>query len=285
MTKYIQYKLSSLHGSIKHYFHFFYGVFVPIILEYIELSKKYQDLTFIIDDDVGPMLRILLELPIDIKLKYYLGDNIKNLQIEHRYLEALDKNIHIKKKYDKFINYKMYIDVNNFMNKCLYSYDLILNKHETWDVVLIERKTNKAIKTELFGNNKYTDIMKTSGKERRSIINHDELYNHIKKMYPRKKVANVSLEFMSIFEQYHLFNNTTLLIAQHGASLANIFFMKEKSYVIEIVSKIKHQESWFVPISKICNINHYEYITEQDHVTIDLDDFEKFVSGLKKIIE
>lgn len=282
MTKYIQYKLGSLHGSIKHYFHFFYGVFIPIILEYISESKKHSDLTFIIDDDIGPMLRILLELPIDIKLKYYLDDDLNNLDIEHKYLQPLDKNQHIKKKYDKFINYFIYTEINNFMNKCLNTYDLILNNNITYDIVVIERKINKALSTEYYANNKYTNIMKTSGKERRSILNHDDFFNHIKKMYQQKKVINVSLEFMSIFQQYHLFSNATLVIAQHGASLANILFMKENTYVIEIVSKNKQKESWFTPISNVCNINHYEYVTEHDHVSIDLNDFEKFVLELKK---
>lgn len=280
-TKYIYYKLSSLHGSIKHYFHFFYGVFVPIILEYIEQSNKYKKLTFIIGDDVGPMLRILLELPIDIKLKQYLP-NYGELGVEEKYLQPLDKNLNIKKKWDKFIDANIYNIINKFMSNCIDRYDLIINKNDVYDVVVIERTVNKSMETENFTQNKYTEIMKASGSERRSIINHKDFFNHVKKMYPNKKVINVSLEFMPIFSQYHLFNNATLVIAQHGASLAQIIFMKPNTYVIEIVSKTKQKEKWFKPISNVCGVNHYEYLTEQEHVQIDVDDFEKFVISLKK---
>lgn len=245
------------------------------------MSKKYQNFTFIIGDDIGPMLRILLELPMDIKLKHYLL-NYDKLDVEVKYLQPLDKNKNIKKKWDKFIDIDIYNKINKFMSNCINTYDLILNTNDTYDVVVIERTINKAIGTENFTENKYTEIMKTSGSERRSIINHAEFFNHIKKMYPKKKVINVRLEFMPIFTQYHLFNNATLVIAQHGASLAQIIFMKPNTYVIEIVSKNKQKEEWFKPISNVCGINHYEYLTEQDHVIINVKDFEKFVVSLKK---
>jgi hypothetical protein len=278
--KYIYYKLSSLNGSIKHYFHFFYGVFIPIILEYIVQSEEYPNLTFVIGDDVGPMLKILLELPIDIKLKQFLP-NYNELEVEEKYLQPLDKHPNINKKYDKFITPNIYNEVNQFMRGCIGIYDLVLNPYDTYDVVLIERKINKAISTEHFAKNEYTNVMKTSGSERRSIINHEEFFEQIKKMYPKKKVINVSLEYMPIFDQYHLFNNTTLVIAQHGASLAQIIFMKPNTYVIEIVSKIKQKENWFEPISNVCGINHYKYLTEHEHTTIDVEDFKNFVISLK----
>lgn len=40
--KYVHILLRSLHGSIAHYFHFMYGVLLPIILEYIEYSKSIK---------------------------------------------------------------------------------------------------------------------------------------------------------------------------------------------------------------------------------------------------
>ena len=49
----VKLKLSSLHGTIRHYYHFFFGVFVPLLHKYIEYSKKYDNVTFIINDDLG----------------------------------------------------------------------------------------------------------------------------------------------------------------------------------------------------------------------------------------
>lgn len=60
---YIFYKLTALHGTVIHFFHFFMGILVPLIMEYQILSKQHEHVTIIIDKNLGPMLRILLELP------------------------------------------------------------------------------------------------------------------------------------------------------------------------------------------------------------------------------
>ena len=52
---YILYDLTSLHGTITHYYHFFYGVLVPLILDYMELIKTHDHVTVLIKNDLGPM--------------------------------------------------------------------------------------------------------------------------------------------------------------------------------------------------------------------------------------
>lgn len=75
--KYIYYKLSSLHGSITHYFHFFYGVLIPMILEHIKNKKNNEQVSFIIGDDLGNMLKLLLQIPFNLNLKNYIKNNHK----------------------------------------------------------------------------------------------------------------------------------------------------------------------------------------------------------------
>ena len=89
--KYILFELYAVRGSIKHYFHFFFGILVPLVLEYIEYKKKYEYVTFIIKDDVGPFFRVLFELPIDIKLKEFI--HIDESLIEKKYL--ISQNTHV----------------------------------------------------------------------------------------------------------------------------------------------------------------------------------------------
>jgi len=287
--KYIYFKLSSLHATIMHYYHFFYGVFIPLILEYIEYSKKYTNLTFIIGDDVGPMLRILLELPIDIKLKFNIS-NYDELNVEEKYLPAMD--IHptdnkrdlelIKKGWALKLTNDMYIKINNYMIDCIQKNDLLLNKNKNFDIVIIERKINKSFLSVYYKKNykpQFGNLINTSGAERRHIINHDEFVKTVKKIYPDKKIINVSFEFLPIFTQYYLLHNAKIVIAQHGASLGEIVFMKPNTNVIEIISKSKLEsgEDWFPPISKTCGINHYQYITDEEHTKIDVNDFKKFI--------
>ena len=83
---------------------------------------------------------------------------------------------------------------------------------------------------------------------------------------------------MPIFEQYYIFNNAQLIIAQHGAGLANIIFMKNKCSVIEIVCKKRINENWFLDLSKACNnLNYMQFFSDEENVKIDLNNFKLFL--------
>ena len=288
--KYILLKLTSIQGSLKHYFHFLYSVLIPLILEYISLSQKYKNLTFIIDTDLGPMLRILLQLPIDIKLKCYLT-NFNELNPETVYLKSMDlrpthdeKDLKfIEKGWAKRLTKEDYIKVNKFMKDCISNHNLF-SCREKYDIVIIERKTSVGFSTTEFVKNKYTQIMKTSGSERRSIINHSEFVNCVKKIFVDSNILNVSLEYLPLFDQYNIFNNAKIIIAQHGAALGNIIFMKQNSIVIEIISKVKieDEENWFEPISKECGIKHYQFVAEKEHAKININKFKNFIKDILK---
>ena len=284
--KYIYYKLSSLHGSITHYFHFLYGVFIPLVLEYQKYSKQYENVVFIIGDDVGPMLRILMQLPIDIKLKIFMP-NYNDLDVEVMYLAPMDihptrnKNdiIRVNKMWAMQITYDIYKEINLCMQNWIKNNVMVVNNKEIYDIVIIERKTNKSYSTIQIADNKWKDIMLTSGSERRSIINHNEVVSEVKKIFKNKSIINISLEYLSLFDQYLLFSNAKLVIAQHGAALGHIIFMNNSSHVIEIVSKIKLRtgEDWFRPISDVCKIKHHQFITDLEHTEIDISEFRNFI--------
>jgi hypothetical protein len=271
-------KFNSLHGSVQHYFHFLFGVFIPLI---IENSKRTNKKTYLIQDDLGPMLKILLELPLDVKFL------TNETNYEKIYLIPLDvqpiptkKDLElIKKGWAKHITREDVITIQNYMNDMIKNKNLISNNYD-YDIVIIERLTNESYETINVSKNEYEDIMKTSGSDRRVIINHKEFVEKIKQLYPTKKIINVSLEIMSIFEQYKLFQNANVIVAQHGACLGNIVFMKKKSCVIELISHAKiKSDNWFLPISKICDVMHYQYLTDYEKTTIDLNDFEMFMTS------
>jgi capsular polysaccharide biosynthesis protein len=201
-----------------------------------------------------------------------------------------EKNILlIKKGYASIFTLKMHKIINNWMQSNIKLYNLNIIKKV--DILIIERKENKSYKTlvlkndlendiknKLAQNNKLNKLMKHTGKSLRSIINHKELVEFIKKYYPKKSVINVSLDYMPIFDQYQLFNNAKIIFAQHGASLANIIFMKKDSKLIEIIDKNKHNiENWFLQYSEACKVKHFQYITEKAHTTINLEHFKKYL--------
>jgi len=282
--KYILYELYAIRGDIKHYFHFFYAVLIPLILEYIEYKKKYENVTFIIKDDVGPFFRILFELPIDIKIQNFLIDNNEK-NIEKKYLIPLDTQVMDKKsirwiklKRAGFFTKSMCLKINKWFNEQVNHYDFYIHPPKySIDILIIERKTNISYKS-LYGK-ETNNIFKKTGSERRYIMNHKEFVKYIKDYYPNKNIINISTEYLPIFEQYYIFNNTKILIGQHGASFANIIFMKKNSIVIEIMCKERLNENWFLELSKVCNnINYKQYLTDNEIVNINLNDFGNFLN-------
>lgn len=281
-------QIKSLHGKITHYFHFVYAVLLPIILRYIELSKTNKKITFIIDDNMGPLFRILLQLPIDIKLKPFFNLN-NDIKINKEYLLPLDihptrrnKNLLlIKEKLADFLTYDKFTSINKWIKREITLNNLTICSIK-YDIVIIERKIDISYQSDLIviKNNKNTiKRSKIVGLERRSIINHQEFVESIKKYFPKKNILNISLEYLPLFEQYKLFNNTKIIIAQHGAALANIVFMKSNSLIIEIMTQdlLNRGSDWFVPISKICKINHLQYIVKDYFVNINTEDFKNFM--------
>ena len=288
--KYITIKLSCLNNNIKHYYHFFYGVLIPLIIFYDDNVQKYNKLTLLINDDLGPMLRLLLELPIDIKYRSDIKDNG-----EPYYLTPMDihptnqkKDLEkVKRGWAQFFTYEFKQQFNNWFINTIKIYNLYVKPIKSYDIVIIEQKINS---TRFLNdkNDNLNKIMSISESEKQRILNHSELVEFIKKKYPLNSCINISLEFIPLFEQYHLFRKAKLVCAQHGPALSHIAFMKKNTQVIEIVSSVilDNGENWFKPISTISKVNHLQYITktpgvklitDKDYTTIDLDDFNNFL--------
>jgi hypothetical protein len=87
-------------------------------------------------------------------------------------------------------------------------------------------------------NRSYTEpkvfMNETYGSQRRSIKNINEIYDAVRNKYPNTEL--LELENMSIKEQIEKFYGAKLIIAQHGASLANLVWCREKTNFIEISS-------------------------------------------------
>ena len=291
--KYISYnKIYGAVGSIRHYYHFFFGVLIPLILEYVEYKKKYEYCTFIIKDDAGPFLRILYELPIDIKLDFFFDSS--NINVEKKWLIPLDtqlmtqKNIlSIKRKYAGIFTNSLRKIINKWFIEQINTYNFFVHSNyniKNIDIIIIERKINVSFKTEYSKNivksenKKLYDSKKKSGAQRRYIINHAKFVQCIKDYFPKKNIINISTEYMSIFEQFYLFHNAKLVIAQHGAVLANIIFMKNKKSVVELIHKEQLTKNWFLNLSKECdNLKYMQYITDEENPDINLEHFKLFL--------
>lgn len=295
--------LYSLHGTISHYYHFFFGVLIPLIKFYSELQD--QDSTLIIKDDLGTsMLRLLFSLPIDIKYKPKIKyDNMIDIHIQpmdihpNKVIDGENDNnikdlIMVQKGYAQHFTYDVKKQVCKWLSSQFKLYDLDLLT-EYYDIVIIERKIDKKFHTIVYNDSKYDNMFKKSGAERRTISNHNDIVNLIKQKY-RVKTLSISLEHLPFFNQYKLFRNAKIVVAQHGASLANICFMHKNTLVIELISDLilKKRENWFMKISKKSKVKHIQYITksivksllELDIATIDINHFNNFLETNNDII-
>jgi hypothetical protein len=80
----------------------------------------------------------------------------------------------------------------------------------------------------------------TTGSQRRAIKNFKELAATLKETFPPlpgsagPRVSVAYLENLSIHAQFRLFRSAKVIIAQHGAGLSNIFFIRNATGIIEI---------------------------------------------------
>ena len=126
-------EINSTYGSITHYYHFFYGVMIPLLLYSIKNKKK----EFILNNDLGPMLKILYELPLNILYKCNIGKK------KRFYIEPLDT---LKSKYNdkKRINYSDIKLINQYFKKNLPFY---ITPNKTYDIILIDRQIDTKYKS------------------------------------------------------------------------------------------------------------------------------------------
>jgi hypothetical protein len=266
-------KLSSNYGSITHYYHFFYGVLVPLILYYLKTKQK----NYIITDDCGPMLKILYDIPLNILFKCETPLSFVKLIPLDSFRSKFFYNPNIKK-----------VDYNDKMRICTFfesSFPKYLRDTKTYDIIFIERRVDEKYKLLDYSKVKNDMVKKlgsSSGSERRHIVNHKELSAELKKIYG-DKFKNISLEDKPIMYQYYLFSRAKLVIAQHGAALANIIFMKENTCVFEIVSieKIKHEkEDCFKNLALMSKLNFYSLQTKEESPILDIEIIKVIIDKL-----
>jgi hypothetical protein len=260
---------NSNYGYITHYYHFFYGVLVPIILEVLKDRNK----CFYTIQNFGPMTRILYEIPTLNIVQKCINDITDNNWFFN--VKAYDtfKSAFLHDKSRPHLTVKDKNNICKFFDETMPEY---LKQLPTYDVILIERNYEDTYSCQIENKikiNKFTSKKLVSGKKRRYIENHSDIEKFLKKKYS-DKFKNFILERVNIYYQYLLFSKAKIIIAQHGAVLANILFMKpKKSTVIEIQDLNyleKEGEDTFQNICKVFNINYKVYMTETQSPTLSL---------------
>jgi hypothetical protein len=265
-------KLNTNYGMLIHYYHFFYGVLVPLILLHLDTGVS----CFYVDNCVSPMSNILHSLPFYIN--YFTKNKViptrgivpKTVKKIHNLIPMDSSKSAMIKNHRALITPSDKLKICNFFEEHVPEY---LRQLKYKKIVLISRKTENLfdqLEIDKIGAHPMIAVLgTTSGSNRRSIDNLIEVDNFLTDTYGDDYVQ-ISTERTDIYYQYMVFKHANVVIAMHGAALSNIIFMKEGSKVIEIIpeSKIREGEDTFINLGKIFKLNYKTYVTDSNHPTI-----------------
>lgn len=114
----------------------------------------------------------------------------------------------------------------------------------------------------------------------RKVINEEEIINHLA-IFGFKKVI---LEYMTFAEQVRLFACAKVIVAPHGAGLANIVFCKPGTKVVELFSS-KFMPAHYWMISNHVHLEYYYLVNQIQKSSHASSDFVVNIADLFEILQ
>lgn len=277
----VEINFKSAEGSVLHYYHFLLGALIPMVEFHISHKRATS---YIIATDVGPMKRLLCEMPFNIIQVH--GPWTRD-EFARRFANV------VLPAYDIF-NQCLYDDehgarlskesrrlILSFFNDSVPQY---LTCIPTPKIILIERKSDAYYSQVASADSQRAKFYKTSGSERRSIRNHEELASALKGVYGTD-FSSISLERCSLYYQYQLFRSCKIVIAQHGAALANIFFMESsevggRGHVVEVCPPWSRHTRHFKNLAEYSGVAYTPVLQGEDHGDVSVGEVLEVVSSI-----
>ena len=120
--------------------------------------------------------------------------------------------------------------------------------------------------------------MPLSGIQRRSIGNFDELQSSLEANLGN--VLTIKLEKSSLAEQIGIFSIADVIVAQHGAALANLVWARPGTKVIEITARPRNPwDKCFPNLSACLGLDHNRVGQEGWHGACDVESVIALISG------
>jgi capsular polysaccharide biosynthesis protein len=198
--------------------------------------------------DIVPKILIAKQKFNIDKIDYYYFSKLTNFQkkildlikIDHKKFIDANKYRHVQATNLLAVSHPNYFDKTVFFSHSVMP---------SWIIYSLRNLFIKKIKKKMF-NRIFIDRSD-------STQNHCKLINNkeIKKILKRKKFRILKLSNYSFIEQVSIFNNCRMVVAVHGAGLANLVFCKKKTKVIEIIPKNINNKV-YQRISKVNELNY-----------------------------
>jgi len=197
--------LRNLHGSSDHFFHFLFGVFLPFAAQTFETRS---DFNYLVPTCAG-LEQFFSELPgwtvnfldpddYELALQTVRPASFAGLDSRARAASAEAQSI---------------------------AQQLL----KLWEIEHVGKIQNRILLVERLPKSSSTDAVTRD--ERRSLENIDELELAISDL---GDVKRVSLESLSLVEKARAFREADVVVAQHGAGLANLIFSTQSTSFVEI---------------------------------------------------
>jgi Glycosyltransferase 61 len=237
-------------GSVEHYFHFLLGYCIPLVHYFL---KNRPDLvqTKLVVRSCGPLTHILGDLPINLRI---LPKEEHSLLLSNENCVEL-YGFDLPQYYSNFV----FTEFRDFVQEKAEDRRIAAPRAP---ILLIEREAPHPF----YGSDEAE--IKFSGAARRVIKNHQELASWLIAAHP--EAHNIQLVGTSLYEQFTRFHAADLVIAQHGAALGNILFMKEGSRVLEIGSgKAKPRSRMFEALCATMRLKYFHLAASGEFLTIE----------------
>jgi len=270
-------------GSVEHYYHFLLGFLVPLVIEMENYQENKIFLSSVFIRSCGPMDQHLLSLGYqNLKL---INKNLHETAISNKGVLANDPlNYQVVLGQDSGLDYDKNVlgRATKIIKKRLDTFhshknEKLKNSIDEPRVILIKRSLDHYY-------NSVNSEIKSSGIQRRSIANIEELEAAL-----RLKFSNFNLlilEGTSLAYQLAEFRAADIVIAQHGAALANLIFARPGTKVIEIFPKGgKESEECFRSLAKCLKLSHYSFEQDSKHAAIDVEGLLRLINIPKTVAQ
>lgn len=250
MTEPIHITVSNRSGSVEHYYHFLLGLCVPIVEASVDLGiitarKAVRE--------CGPLSPLLHDLGLNIET---IRRDTSTMLPTHLHLYGYDSQRHYASR-----------PFSMFRNHVLAAEREIVGD-ESPNVLVIERGVPHPFYM--------SDLAERpgSGTTRRSIRNHAELVDCLGRYHAN--VVNVLLEDIPLGEQAALFSAARVIVAQHGAALANLIFCRPGIQVIEI-GLGRNDDDHFRSLANVIGLRYTLCPQESNHPIVNPMDVLKLI--------
>jgi hypothetical protein len=234
----IRVKNNRLDGYLFHYAHFLCDCLFPEIMndifKYDEVIREKN-----IHQTIGNFDKIYTDV-MKNKNTELLGNEFGKLPVDILSYENKENYCDIT-HFDKF---RHFIFSRYNINSLEYN-----NNYP--EVILIKRNGRINLIDDEYLAKINTNI--TTGKERREINNIDEVETYLKDKYG-EQFKSIYFENVTFEEQVLLFNNAKIIVCAHGAVMANMFFCKQGTTIVEVTC---HTDwPFFDTLSTILKLKH-----------------------------